>query len=207
MNTPTKTAAFLAMLALGLAGCHQAPPSAPTTAAEQKQQGQKPSRLAVKRGMDPDMKRVNMSPRDITVEELIAMDRPTALADDISSPEYQDRRIDAFERQVWRLRCQVKSIIRRKDGDFFLVVSGKSGATTVVEVPDPSLCKGSAVEKEISSARSALASYKPGDKEIPINQPATIEGVGFWGPKPKAGGKGAANGARIMPGTGVRMGD
>jgi hypothetical protein len=101
----------------------------------------------------------------------------------------------------------VESIVHRRDGDYFLVVKGETGASTVVEVPDPSLCKGSAVETEIGKARSALDGFKPGDEPIKINKPAVIEGIGFWGQVPRSGRGGAPNGARLMPGTNVKMGD
>lgn len=194
----------LAVAILGTAGCTQ---KAPENAASTKSNAPKPTRVAVKRGMDPDMKDVNMTPKDITVEDLIAMNRPEGLSDDISSPDFQEKRVGELEHQVWRLKGKIKSIIKRKDGDYYMVVEGKSGQTTVVEVPDPSLCKGSAVEKEISDSRSTLEQkYHPNDKSQDVGEEATIEGLGFWGQKPKAGSKGAPNGARIMPGTNVHLG-
>ena len=195
----------VAVLALA-AGCHKAPPNEPMNAQQQKAQGQKPTRIAVKHGLDPDIKHVDMTPRDITVEELIAMQRPKDMSNDLSSPEYQSHRAGPLETQVWRSKCTLQSIVHRRDGDYFLVVKGDTGATTVVEVPDPSLCKGSLVEEKIKSARSALDNFKPGDQPIEINKPATIEGIGFWGAMPRSGGKGAPNGARIMPATNVQLG-
>jgi hypothetical protein len=189
------------------AGCHQSPPDQPKNAQQQKAQGQKPSRIAVKHGLDPDVNQVNMSPRDITVEELIAMQRPKGMSNDLSSPEYQSHRAGPLETQVWRLKCTLQSIVHRRDGDYFLVVKGETGVTTVVEVPDPGFCKGSAVEDKIKSARTALDNFKPGDEPVEINKPATIEGIGFWGAMPRSGGKGAPNGARIMPATNVQLGE
>lgn len=153
------------------------------------------------------MKDVDMTPKDITVEDLIAMERPEGLSDDISSPDFQNKRVGPLEHQVWRLKAKIKSIVKRKDGDYYMVVQGKSGQTTVVEVPDPGLCKGSAVEKQIGESREKLESkYHPNDKSMDLDEEATIEGIGFWGQKPKTGSKGAPNGARIMPGTNVHLG-
>ena len=198
--------AVLAAVSLGTLAC--APKPAETVKTDgPKANAPKPSRIAVKRGMDPDMKDVNMTPKDITVEELIAMQRPEGLADDISSSDAQDKRLGELEHQVWRLKGKIKSVVKRKDGDYFMVIEGKSGQTTVVEVPDPELCKGSAVEKQISASRKAVEDkYHPNDQSKDVNEEATIEGVGFWGQKPKTGSKGAPNGARIMPGTHVEVG-
>lgn len=165
--------------------------------------GSKPSRAAVKRGLDDTAQSVAKGAKDITIAELMKLQRPQGLGDDISTAEFQDERIAPLETQVWRLKAHVKSIIKRKDGDYFLTIDDGQGHTTVVEVPDPELCKGSAFEKEITDSRKELeAKFHPTDKAQTVNAEATIEGVGFWGQKPRPGSPNAgSNGARLMPGT------
>ncbi|MBS1723818.1 MAG: hypothetical protein JSS66_12800 [Armatimonadetes bacterium] len=182
------------------------PAKAPVSAVPAPVKGSKPSRVAVKHGLDAGASRINMTARDITIEELMKLQRPAGLADDISSADFQDKRIEPLENQVWRLKAHVKSIIKRRDGDYFLTLESPSGATTVVEVPDPELCKGSPLEKEIAASRADLeARFHPTDKAKGVNQDATIEGVGFWGQKGRPGSSSQSNGARLMPGTNFKF--
>lgn len=165
--------------------------------------GSKPSRVAVKHGLDDGAARITMAAKDITIADLMKLQRPNGLSDDISSADFQDKRIEPLETQVWRLKAHVKSIVKRKDGDYFLTIADDEGHTTVVEVPDPALCKGSPLEKEITDSRKELESrFHPTDKAKDVNLDATIQGVGFWGQKPRPGSANAgSNGARLMPGT------
>jgi len=165
------------------------------------------SRVAVKHGLDVGAKDIVMAVKETTIEDLLKMDRPEGLADDISSPDFQTNRSGPLETQVWRLKVKVKSIVKRKDGDYFLTIESPSGATTVVEVPDPALCKGSPLEADIASSRKDLeARFHPTDKPKDVDKEATVTGVGFWGQKGRPGTKGAPNGARIMPGLGFDWG-
>ncbi len=189
-----------------VAGCN--PGGAAKNASSTTSSKAKPTRVAVKHGLDPAAINISRTAKDITIEDLLKMERPEGLADDISSAAFQDQRVGPLETQVWRIKAKVKSIIKRRDGDYFLTIESPSGATTVVEVPDPSLCKGSPLEKDITEVRSELeAKFHPNDKPKDVNAEATIEGVGFWGQKGKPGGKSSGNGARLMPGLGFEWGD
>lgn len=100
-----------------------------------------------------------------------------------------------------------------KDGDYYLVMKGAKGGQTVVEVPDPALCKGSPLESQIAGARKQIeAKYHPTKDVQKLDQPATVTGVGFlgWGKssngsKKKKGGE-SRSGPRLMPGTGFTFG-
>jgi hypothetical protein len=101
----------------------------------------------------------------------------------------------------------LKSVVHRKDGDYYLVMEGKSGAAAVIEVPDPKLAAGSPILKEIKATRDEIErKYHPTDTKKEINEPATIEGVGFYGWKGKPGAGGHGSAPRLMPGTGFKSG-
>ncbi|HTQ09666.1 MAG TPA: hypothetical protein VMI31_06305, partial [Fimbriimonadaceae bacterium] len=135
-------------------------------------------RIDIKRATDPDAANIDLTPKDITVEQLLATKLPGDVKGNLE--DYGDKRIGDFEKSTFRLTGTLKSVVKRKDGDFFLVVAGKSGQTAVIEVPDPDLTKGSKLQSQIEATRKAIEDkYHPTDKEKEIDQPATIEGVGF----------------------------
>jgi len=103
-------------------------------------------------------------------------------------------------RQVGTL-ATITEVVRRADGDFYLVIEGASGAKTVVEVPDPALCTGSKKLAEVTSARKALeAKFHPTAQPQKVHQKAKVTGFGFFGYAKAREGHPATNGARIMPG-------
>lgn len=158
--------------------------------------GGSPARRSVKTGTDPDAAKINMSPVATTVEEIAAQKSPDNLAG----------RQGPFETTTWKVSATIESVQLKKDGDYYLVVKGDKGGSTVVEVPDPKQCEGSPMHDQIAATRQALEDrYHPTDQPKEVNEKATITGVGFlgWGSK----GKGATgkSGARLMPGTGVEF--
>ncbi len=162
------------------------------------------SRIAVKHANDPDAKEINTTPKDITVEELIASKMPAGSG---NLEDYANSRVGEFERSTFRLKGVLKSVQHKKDGDYYLVMVGASGAEAIVEVPDPELCKGSPIIDEITAARDELEkNYHPTNQVKPIGQNATIEGVGFYGWKGKPGSGGSGRASRLMPGTGFKKG-
>jgi hypothetical protein len=67
-----------------------------------------------------------------------------------------------------------------------------------MEVPDPALCKGSPLQPGIAATRKALeARYHPTSAKQTLNDPATLQGVGFYGPR------GSQSGGRLMPGLSI----
>lgn len=188
-----------------LAGCNSStPPDAPKTAATGKNDGGA-SRIDIKHATDPDAASIDLSPKDITVEELLA----TKLPDDMKGglEDYPKERIGEFEKSTYRVSGVLKSVVLRKDGDYYLVMEGKSGQQAVIEVPDPKLAESSPIVDRIRAARMEIESkYHPTDKVKEINEPASIEGVGFYGWKSKQGAGGHGSAPRLMPGTGFKSG-
>lgn len=157
------------------------------------------SRIAVKHGMDADLKSVDMTPKTTTVEDLMAAKMPEDVKGDLSS--YQDRRVGPFEKTVWQVSAKITSVQLKKDGDYYMKIEGANGGHSVVEVPDPKLLKGSPLEADITSLRKQLEErYHPTKDEKKVNDSASIKGLGFLG------WRGRPSGGRIMPGTGITFG-
>ncbi|MBL8066981.1 MAG: hypothetical protein JNM28_00880 [Armatimonadetes bacterium] len=156
-------------------------------------------RRLVKTTMDAAASEIDLNPKDITVEELMAMHLPADLGG----------RRGSFERYTFRVHGRLESIELKKDGDFYMVIRGEKGGHTVVEVPDPSICKGSPLEGQIAATRKELEEkYHPTPEKKTVDETVTVTGVGFygWGKSGKSGSNGST-GARLMPGTGVKFGN
>lgn len=158
--------------------------------------------MAIKLATDPGASKIDRHAKKITIEELLAMKMPGDLKGDLS--DHPTDRVDDFENSTYSVDGTIKSIVHRKDGDYYLVVEGESGAQAVVEVPDPKLCKDSPLKDGIQDARSTLEErYHPTDTPKDVNEKATIEGVGFHGFKGKPGSGGTTNKPRLMPATNI----
>lgn len=190
-------AGLLIVASVVVFGCSATPSSTKGDA-----KGPKPeaSRKTVKTASDPDAALINATPKDTTVEAILAQKDPTG--------GKLKGRASEFEKQTWRVKATVKSVQLKKDGDYYLVLAGEKGSRTVVEVPDPKLCPDSRFLSDISSARKTIeAKYHPTSDVKDVNDKATITGVGFlgWGAASKKGAKGHS-GPRLMPGTGITFG-
>lgn len=161
----------------------------------------KASRLAIKRATDPDSAKISATPKKTTIEELLKAVRPDDLSADISTEAYQNKRIGPLETTNWQLDALVSEVIKRPDGDFYLVIEDGKGNKSVVEVPDPKLCAGSKKLADITATRNALeAKFHPSAQPQKVKVKARITGFGFFGYARAKDGKKPGNGARIMPG-------
>ena len=161
------------------------------------------SRIELNRAIDPDVAEVNLTPKDISVEDLVAAELPPDFKGNLE--DSTRKRIGAFERTTFRLKGFLKTIMRCKDGDFVLLVAGNSGTTVTVEIPDPAQYKGSPLAGKIVAVRYQIeARYNPSDSIREIDQPVTLEGVGFygWSGRPLPGDSKTV--PRLMPGTGFK---
>ena len=163
------------------------------------------SRKTVKTASDPDAGSIDATPTETTIEDILAHKDPTGgnLAG----------RTSDFEKKTWKVKATLTSVQLKKDGDYYLVMKGENGGTSVVEVPDPKLCEDSRFKDEITETRKKLEEkYHPTADVKEINDPATVTGVGFlgWGKrKPGAAPKKPATGPtgpRLMPGIGIEFG-
>jgi len=198
-------------LAFAAAGCQKTDEVAtkssasPTAAREAAKATPKPvGRVTVEHGLDADASSVNQQPQTISVEDLLAMRNKVGAKVDLAA--FHDRRIAPFETTTFEIEGVIKNIKHEKDGDYYLVLQGKTGAEAVVEVPDPKLCAGSPLLPKIQAARDALGErYKPTDTPKNLNEKITIDGVGFFGSRRKAGSGSFGSSVRLMPGTGVKF--
>lgn len=77
-------------------------------------------------------------------------------------------------------------------------IEGPDGSRSVMEVPDPALCKGSPLQPAIAATRKALeARYHPTSVKRQLNDAVAVQGVGFYGPR------GSQAGGRLMPGLAI----
>ena len=157
------------------------------------------ARRLVKTGSDPEAREIGNEVHDISISDLVATKAPAKLG----------KRSGSFERTKWRISGTIETIEKKKDGDFYLVVKDEGTKRTVVEVPDPELCKSSPFHDTIAETRKALDErFHPTPKKQSVGVAATLEGVGFlgWGSsRPKKGSSGLA-GPRLMPGTKIKFG-
>jgi len=214
-------------LVLILAGCKPAEPVGPddnkpivhpSLNATALKKGNTATRRNVKTATDPDAAKIDKTPRDTTIEDIVAQKPPEGLK--------LAGRVDPFETSTWRVKATLQSIQLMKDGDYYLVMKGYKGGETVVEVPDPKEAKDSPLASQIAAARQDLQErFHPTAEVQKLNVPATVTGVGFLGfggsgkgkegaakDAPKDGAKPGATGtrrtgARLMPGTGFDFGD
>jgi len=164
------------------------------------------ARVDIKHATDPDAKNINLSAKDISVEDLLATKLPGDFKGNLE--ENGEKRIGEFENSTYRIKGILRSIVHRKDGDYFLTIEGTSGKSAVVEVPDPKLLESSPLHSKIEATRNQLESkYHPTDTPITgLNDPIEIEGVGFYGFRSKKGSGGNGSSPRLMPGTGFKPG-
>lgn len=192
-----RSAGFLLGAILFSVACHRTTPApAPSAAAAKPPISPATSRLALKRGLDPEVGAIRMTPKPLTVAELSKMPLPPSFTGSLE--DNQNQRIGDFERQVWSVNATIKSIQLRSDGDYYMEIEGPDGAKSVMEVPDPALCKGSPLQASIAATRKALeARYHPTTVKKQLNDAATLQGIGFYGPR------GNQAGGRLMPGLAI----
>jgi len=98
-------------------------------------------RWPVKTGADADARLVASTPINTTVERLVGLPIPTALAGegwpDNGLGPFQSARARPVELTVYIVEAAVGRYKLETDGDFHIVLEGQSGATMVAEVPDP----------------------------------------------------------------------
>ncbi len=118
---------------------------------------------------------VNFTVRDATVEELTALPVPGPIK--IHSPRYP------AETTTYRVSGRLVGFKLETDSDIHVVIAGTSGATMIVEIPDPS-CIGTGKHAEISQARADFirAFGQPvGQFTRPVGAPSlSVVGVLFF---------------------------
>ncbi len=89
--------------------------------------------------------RINFTPTQATVEQLAVLRAPGAIA--LHTPRF------AAEQQTYTLSARLVGFKLEKDSDIHVVIAGSSGATMIVEIPDPG-CTGTRKHAEMAKARA-----------------------------------------------------
>ena len=165
-------------------------------------QGERGGRITIKRATDDGATGLGkLAPKKTSIEEILAIVRPDGMRQGQDASRFQTKRVESFETTVWTLEATIKEIIVRPDGDFYMTIEGVTGARTVVEAPDPKLCKDSKLLAQITAVRKILEEkFHPTAQPMKVDVKATLTGVGFFG---NASSK--SNGARLMPATDVKF--
>lgn len=159
----------------------------------------RPAREDLSHALDSRAESINPTPRDTTIEVIVGQERPADLADDCSSPQYQDKRIAPFETTVWRVVAALIRVVLRPDGDIYLVLQDSEGRQIVAEAPPIIATEKSHLSQELADVFSRLQKeFLPNVNPKTIHRPIVVEGVGFFGKASKREGA-PHNGARLMP--------
>jgi hypothetical protein len=132
-------------------------------------------RWLVKTLSDPDRERVRLQPVDATVEELVALQRPSLLS--------AFARADPVEVTVYRLEARLLALLGEADGDYHLILASVRDPTItmIAEVPDPR-CAGACASghaEAYARVRQKLMDRlnSPQSEVRPLIQ---VTGVGFF---------------------------
>ncbi len=150
-------------------------------------------RWDVKTLTDAAASSVDLTPRLATVEQLTALPVPGPLA--LHTPRYPD------EMRTYRVSGHLIGFKLETDSDIHIVIAGTSGATMIVEIPDPG-CVGTLKQAEMRAAREGFVrTFGPPTRQFtrPAGSPSlTVTGVLFFDIKHGQTGV-AQNGVELHP--------
>jgi hypothetical protein len=156
-------------------------------------------RWPVKTGQDPDRAKVgknvingvNLKPGivDATLEELVSLPRPPGLQNPTGNPPaFTNARDGVTEVTIWRIEVRIMALKHEKDGDYHLVLQGKSGQEMVGEIPTPTTVfvgkspwivnmgqARSEVDDKLVKHLSVSSFALLGDKYVPSDAVAALE--------------------------------
>jgi len=153
-------------------------------------------RWPVKTGTDADIAKVGQNVVNgenlgegivaTTVEEMLQFPRASNMPPVTSSFSknsfYQNRRAAPTETTIWKLTATIVEAKLEQDGDYHLVLQGKSGKTMIGEIPnpDPAYVKNPTWLAEIKQARTAMdqklghplapVDFKPEQMGVPTHE-------------------------------------
>lgn len=131
-------------------------------------------RWTVKTASDDDRRRINDTPRDVSIRYL--RNRTT--------PSYrpQTSRVPPVELTTYRVRARLVEYVREDDGDDHLVLADSHGRTIIAEIPDPTcVAHLSPVKTAIRTARAHMdAHYSVTSDFKATNQRVVVRGIGFF---------------------------
>jgi hypothetical protein len=191
MQSPTRLALLFALAAAWLAPltiparAQEDAPAPPALGQTQFKPGR--DRWPVKTATDDDANEIVAKPVPTTVEALLALPRPADMPLHEANPKYQSRRAKGVETTVYKVEAEVKECRLMPDGDYRVVIQGKSGKTLVLEMPNPDpqfVAPTGRFAKQIGAARQQFeAQCRPAVpmKTVAVGRRAVITGIGFFG--------------------------
>lgn len=144
---------------------------------------------------DPSAKLVNFTPMPTTVEKLSALTPPFT-----KPPKTGDQTRYPAEMQTYSVTGQVVGLKLEADKDVHFVIRGDSGATMIIEFPDPAQSAKGIKGPEAAKARADCVSLfgKPGKWRLITGRKVTVTGPLFFDVKHATPQTGVAvNGAEI----------
>ncbi len=144
---------------------------------------------------DPDAKKVNFTPRPSTVEELSALTPPFT-----KKPKTGDQTRYPAELQTYSVTGHAVGMKLELDKDVHFVLRGKSGATMIIEFPDPAQSAKGIKGPEAAKARADCVALfgKPGKWRTFQGRTVTVTGPLFFDVKHATPQTGVSNnGAEI----------
>ncbi len=160
-------------------------------------------RWAVKTAIDPGASEIDTRAIKVTVEELLAMQRPADMSDGKGDPKYQNLRAKPVETTVYVVEAKIVECRHMPDGDYRVKIEGKSGKTMYVEMPNPDpefVSSVSRFQKDMVKVRKkATDKLKPEAIVKPVSIYAKLTGVGFFGWSKNMQGQPVGNGIQLHP--------
>ncbi|HWZ44983.1 MAG TPA: hypothetical protein VNW97_16025 [Candidatus Saccharimonadales bacterium] len=153
-------------------------------------------RWPVKTGSDDDASQVSETPIVTTVEEMVKLLPPANLA------LFQNSRVHPVELNVYTIVASIARYKLEADGDYHLVLQGRSGATMVAEIPDADpifVPSSSRWAKQIAIVRKQFEEkLKLGQDTKIANVRVKVTGIGYFDLRHGQMGM-SANGIELHP--------
>jgi len=131
-------------------------------------------RWSIKTLADNDASKVNRTPVERTVAEMVALTRPADVNRDLA-------RQSGIETQTVRIAATLTLYKEEADQDYHLVLEDNDDHTMIAEIPDPECAKNSSVLEQIKKARQEFNSkFKVGADKHATKIPVVVTGVGFF---------------------------
>lgn len=169
-----------------------APTSAPTPVPESPCVGY---RWSIKVLTDPREAEVNLAQAAATtIASLTAVPKPDT--------DNELARMTPGETTVFRLtNVTLLKVFKSTDSDYHLLLDDGAGHTMIAEAPDPACASGSPIHTTLASVRNAIDAQFAGISSTTqtVNEPVTLQGVGFFDYDPNYAEDESADGAELHP--------
>jgi len=131
-------------------------------------------RWSIKTLADNDASKVNKTPVEKTVAEMVALTRPADVNKNLA-------RQSGIETTTVKIAATLTLYKEEADQDYHLVLEDNDDHTMIAEIPDPECAKNGSVLEQITKARQEFNSkFKVGADKHATKIPVVVTGVGFF---------------------------